>query len=56
MKAACYHQVSFLNRPWIARPNAASRRYVLNKLIDNLLIGVSIAGIVLCVLFLITLC
>ena len=51
MKTATY-QSNFWNQPYVPYPNAATRRQVLDKMIDRLLIAVSSIGIVAVVLFL----
>ena len=42
----------YLNQPVVARPNAATRREVLRKLVDHLLILAICAGISACAVFL----
>ena len=56
MKTVCYHNTSFWNRPIVAKPNAATRRDVLNKLVDKLLLAASAAGIVVTLMYFISLC
>lgn len=42
----------YLNQPVVPRPNAATRREVLQKLIDHLLIIAICAGVSACAVFL----
>ena len=42
----------YLNQPVVSRPNAATRREVLQKLVDHLLIIAICAGISACAVFL----
>lgn len=53
MKAATYRN-NFWNQPYVPYPNAATRRQVLDKMIDRLLIAASCIGIVAVVMFLLT--
>ncbi len=55
MKAATYRN-NFWNQPYVPYPNAATRRQVLDKMIDRLLIAASCIGIVAVVMFLLTMC
>lgn len=55
MKTAVMNAQRFLNRPYVSLPNAATRRQVLKRLLDTLLVGVSCVGIVVAILFLIIL-
>ena len=42
----------YLDHPAVARPNAATRRQLLHKLIDHLLIVAICAGVSACAVFL----
>lgn len=42
----------FLDKPYVPYPNAATRRQILQKLIDFLLINAICAGVAACVVFL----
>lgn len=55
MKAAVVYAQRFMNRPYISLPNAATRRQLLRKYINSMLVGVCCAGIVVTILFLMTL-
>ena len=55
MKAAVIYAQRFMNRPHIALPNAATRRQLLNKYLNSMLVGVCCVGIVVAVLFLMSL-
>lgn len=55
MKTAVVYAQRFMNRPYVPLPNAATRRQVLKRYIDGLLVGVCCIGIVVAVLFLMSL-
>lgn len=55
MKTATYRN-NFWNQPYVPYPNAATRRQVLDKMIDRLLIAASCIGIVAVVMFLLIMC
>ena len=55
MKAAVVYAQRFMNRPHIALPNAATHRQVLNRFLDKFLVGVCCVGLVVAVLFLMSL-
>lgn len=55
MKTAVVFAQKFMNRPYIPLPNAATRRQLLNRYINSMLVGVCCAGIVVAILFLMTL-
>ncbi len=46
MKTAAYLKSSYWSEPVIDLPNAATRRQILHKLLDKLLISASCVGIV----------
>lgn len=52
MKTAVIYANRFMNRPYISLPNAATRRQVLQKLLDRLLIGACCVGLATVLLFL----
>lgn len=52
MKTATVYAQRFMNRPYIPLPNAATRRQVLKKALDGILVGVCCVGIVVAILFL----
>lgn len=54
MKTA--NAVSFLNRPHLNVPNAATRREMLQLLVDRLLIGACCLGLTTALFFLLMLC
>ena len=47
--------VTFMNRPYINVPNAASRREVLHKLLDRVMVTVSTLGLITAIIFLLSL-
>lgn len=51
MKATTVYRTNFMSRPVVPYPNAASRRHVLGKLLDILLVTASGAGIAAVLLF-----
>ncbi len=53
MKTA--HAVSFMNRPYLNVPNAATRREMLHLMVDRILIGACCLGLTTAILFLLTL-
>ena len=55
MKTAAYKQISFMSRPIVPLPNAATRRQFLHKALDSVLIVASSIGIAVMLLFLLTL-
>ena len=55
MKAAACTQLSFMARPIVPLPNVATRRQFLHKALDGVLIVASSVGIVVMLLFLLTL-
>ena len=55
MKTATCTQVSFMARPIVPLPNVATRRQFLHKVLDAALIVISSIGIVVMLLFLLTL-
>ena len=55
MKTAVIYAQRFMNRPYIPLPNAATRRQILKKALDGILVGACCLGIVVAVLFLTTL-
>ena len=52
MKTAVIYAQRFMNRPYISLPNAATRRQVLKKALDGILVCVSCVGLVVALLFL----
>lgn len=52
MKTAVIYANRFMNQPYIPLPNAATRRQVLHKLLDGLLVGACCVGLVTALLFL----
>ena len=55
MKTAIVYAYKFMNKPYISLPNAATRRQVLNRIIDKLLVAVCCVSIVAGIIFLISL-
>lgn len=55
MKTALIQAERFLSQPVIALPNAATRRQLLQKILDRLLVTASCVGIVTILLFLLCL-
>ena len=55
MKTATIYISNFMNRPHICLPNAATRRQLMQKFLDRLLLGVCCVGLVVALLFLATL-
>lgn len=55
MKAAVVYAQRFMNRPHVPLPNAATRRQLLKRFLDRFLVGVCCIGIVVAVLFLMSL-
>lgn len=55
MKTAIVYTQRFMNRPYVPLPNAATRRQVLHKLLDKILIGACCVGVTIGVMFLISL-
>ena len=47
--------VSFMNRPYVNVPNAATRREVLHRFIDRAMILVSTLGLITAIVFLLSL-
>ena len=47
--------VSFMNRPYVNVPNAATRREVLHHLADRALVVVSTLGLITAIVFLLSL-
>ena len=47
--------VSFMNRPYVNIPNAATRREVLHRLVDRVMIMVCTLGLITAIAFLLTL-
>lgn len=56
MKTAILYFNRYLSQPAISLPNAATRRDILQKALDRMLITASCAGIVAIFLFLLCLC
>ncbi len=52
MKTAAIYHESFLNRPLFNCPNGATRRQVLQKLLDRMLITASCLGVCSILLYL----
>lgn len=52
MKAAVIYAHSFMNRPYVPLPNAATRRQVAHKFLDGLLVGICCVGLAVALLFL----
>ena len=55
MKTVFVQAERFLSQPVIPMPNAATRRQLLHKILDRLLVTASCAGIVAVLLFLLCL-
>lgn len=55
MKTTAAYQENFWNRPFVPLPNAATRRQVVDKLLDIALVAAIGAGIAASVLFLLAL-
>lgn len=55
MKTAVVYAQRFLNRPHIALPNAATRRQIFHKHLNNMLVAACCVGIVVAILFLLSL-
>jgi len=55
MKTA-YVQKRFMDRPYIAYPNAATRRELMNRILDKILIGACCLGACTAILFLLSQC
>lgn len=55
MKTAAVAHTPFMSKPIVPLPNAASRRQILHKFLDSLLIIVGSLGIAVMLLFLLTL-
>lgn len=47
--------VSFMNRPYVNVPNAATRREVLHQIVDRTLVMVSTLGLITAIIFLLSL-
>lgn len=47
--------VSFMNRPYVNVPNAATRREVLHRLVDRAMVVVCTLGLVTAIVFLLSL-
>ena len=47
--------VSFMNKPYVNVPNAATRREVLHQIIDRIMILVSTFGLITAIVFLLSL-
>ena len=54
MKTAILCVQKFMNQPYIALPNAATRKQVLDRIVDKLLILVCCIGIVTGIIFIIS--
>lgn len=52
MKAAILYAHRFMNRPYVDLPNAATRRQLLHKYVDQLLVCACGVGLTVAVLFL----
>lgn len=47
--------VSFMNRPYVNVPNAATRREVLHQIVDRAMVMVSTLGLITAIVFLLSL-
>lgn len=47
--------VSFMNRPYVNVPNAATRREVLHQIVDRAMVVVSTFGLITAIVFLLSL-
>ena len=56
MKATALYRSDYANRPHVPYPNAATRREILNKLLDLLTMAALGVGAAAILLFLVTLC
>ena len=54
MKTAVQTKVSYMARPVVPYPNAVSRRAFVHKILDTLLVAASGMGIVVMLVFLLT--
>lgn len=52
MKTAVIYAQSFMNRPYVPLPNAATRRQVMRKFLDGILVGACCVGLAVVLLFL----
>ena len=48
-------QTSFMNKPFVNVPNAATRREVLHQMLDRILVAVSCLGLITAIAFFLSL-